>query len=456
MKHCLFYALVLFLCNALFFNKLAAETEPAIYHVQQYSIEHGLRQSMVSQIITDDNQLLWLVTGDGLHCFDGKSFKAFRIQQKDRHRMSNNMMRHLLQIEPGHFVISSSSGLIHFCAYNGSMHFLKRQEGTYFLLTGVVINKEALAWSGNSGFLLAGTENSRQVIFQFKGSAAPTNFIPDKAVKTKTGTIIIQGNNGLIEFKPRAENRRALNSSSKQQSSQHTGSIRYNAVWIPVPDCKSIVIDHLNTIYVLRGQHIYRYYGNNNWQFVTHTGVKTGSTLFSDKSGNLWFTDNAQSQLYRYKNNAIQPVQLLISENKHTDTLTSSVRCVYEDANNNIWFGTDGYGLLKHDPDAVAFKKALTGFTRAITGNEQTIWAGTFNNGLWKMQPDLSKLQRILPQLFNDNSYILALHYDHRQHLWVVSRNGLHVLSTKIRSYGNTPLTAIRQVSFMLRMTLCK
>ncbi len=36
-----------------------------------YGTEDGLRQSMVSQVFQDHNGLIWMTTGDGLHCFDG-------------------------------------------------------------------------------------------------------------------------------------------------------------------------------------------------------------------------------------------------------------------------------------------------------------------------------------------------------------------------------------------------
>ncbi len=69
---------------------------------------------MVSQIHQDRQGMIWIVTGDGLHCFDGREFRVFRIPYKGVYSNSDNMMRMLVETEPGSFVIASSSSLFRF------------------------------------------------------------------------------------------------------------------------------------------------------------------------------------------------------------------------------------------------------------------------------------------------------------------------------------------------------
>lgn len=428
--HCFCYFAPILPANA---QKIPSDSDPLTFHIKQYSIEQGLRQSMVSQIITDSNGLLWMVTGDGLHYFDGSKFKAYRIKQEERHLHSSNMMRHITEVEPGQFILSSSPALLHFSASNGKMRFLRKEEGTYFLLTGVTINDQALAWSGSDGFLLAGKEVIRSLVFNFRGAEPPAGFVPLKAVRTKTGIIIIQGNNGLIEFAPDGR----INTSAKK------GSIHYEATWIPQKDCRAIVTDQNGTIFLIKEKAIYTYYTGGRQQLKYYIGIDTDNALFCDKAGNLWFTDKEKSQLYSIDNKGMHAVHLIMTEGKHTDTVRSSVRYVYEDHTGNIWFGTDGHGLLKYDPHTVMFEKSMNGFTRTITGNGNRIFAGTFNNGLWEMEYNLKNPQRVLPGLFDNNSYILDLYSDSHQRIWVLSRKGLHVLSPRKQLVYTYPFTCL-------------
>ena len=57
------------------YGQQAYESE-ALY-VKAFTNDDGLRQSMVSQVCQDERGLVWMVTGDGLHYFDGQEFKAF-------------------------------------------------------------------------------------------------------------------------------------------------------------------------------------------------------------------------------------------------------------------------------------------------------------------------------------------------------------------------------------------
>ena len=64
-----------------------------LLNVKEFSIEAGLRQSMVRAIHQDSQGLLWVVSGDGLHFFDGQHFKAFRVPSIHGTDDQDNMMR---------------------------------------------------------------------------------------------------------------------------------------------------------------------------------------------------------------------------------------------------------------------------------------------------------------------------------------------------------------------------
>lgn len=48
------------------------------YSLFSYSAEHGLSHSSVSSITKDSDGFMWMATWNGLHRFDGTSFRTFK------------------------------------------------------------------------------------------------------------------------------------------------------------------------------------------------------------------------------------------------------------------------------------------------------------------------------------------------------------------------------------------
>lgn len=93
-------------------SNIFAQKHTETLFIDSYTSESGLRQSMVSQILQDSRGLLWMVTGDGLHCFDGREFRVFRIPYNGIYSNADNMMRKIIETEPGIFVISTASSFL--------------------------------------------------------------------------------------------------------------------------------------------------------------------------------------------------------------------------------------------------------------------------------------------------------------------------------------------------------
>ena len=97
--------------------------------VTSYGIEEGLRQSMVSQVCQDNLGLIWMVTGDGLHYFDGQEFGTFRLPPDKQNNYSDNVMRSVAEAGPGRLVLTSTSAIFTFNTESGQFKTVYRKDG---------------------------------------------------------------------------------------------------------------------------------------------------------------------------------------------------------------------------------------------------------------------------------------------------------------------------------------
>lgn len=418
-----------FLIFSLVSKKPAAQETGGHEHlfVKVYGPEDGLRQSMVSQIHQDSRGLLWLVSGDGLHCFDGSRFTAFRIPFKGVYNNSDNMMRRMVETSPGNFTIAASSSLFRFNSYSGQFDFIQRKASVYFALLNIIADGKPLLWTLSTNFCLTDKNGISPVTLHFAdGLKPPDNFVPIQGMNTGINDFIILGQDGIITT-----------------HLTRTGSKTvYLSRWFSIPECRAITRDHEGRIYLLTSDGLYFFLKNGRKKkLLTLNQGHTGGFL-ADSKQNLWFSDVEKKKLYLYKDHQLRAVSLMVQTGKYTDTLDCSIKNIFEDKEHNLWFGTDGSGVLKYDPARIIFSRAETGFTRCLTAFGGDIIAGTYHNGLYRLSANLSDVSRIKPELFGNDDYILDLATDPYHHLWIVSRKGVVVLDKRLdivfrQAFGN-------------------
>jgi signal transduction histidine kinase/ligand-binding sensor domain-containing protein len=389
------------------------ETSESLF-VTEYGLEDGLRQSMVSHVHQDSSGLIWMVTGDGLHCFDGREFRVFRIPYQGVYNSSDNMMRMLVETEPGNFVISSSSSLFRFNASTGQFKFIIREKATWFALFDVLINKKPLIWTLNKGFCLIDGDSLNPLnLLSGELKKIPKDFIPINAVKINKDVFLILGENGILHFR-------------KNGGPDTTA---FSAQWIEAPGCKALASDKNGKVFIVKGTRLYRFRENEAWEEIADLGIDINTDLSIDRQNNFWFSETGSSRLFRMNRKIVTAIELLENSGKYTDTIRPSVKHIFEDKTGNLWFGSDGNGLLKFNPQKVMFEKSLIGFTRCLAELDGSILAGTYNKGLWKLSKDLKHAVRLNPGVFGNNVYILHLATDTRKRIWVATTKGLFVIA---------------------------
>ncbi|MHB9143698.1 MAG: ligand-binding sensor domain-containing protein, partial [Paludibacter sp.] len=103
MKKALIAIIILFCV----FNLKANQTLPFV----KYQVENGLSHNTVWCVLQDSYDFMWFGTSDGLNCFDGKNFRIFRSNSKDKKTIGNNFTQSLYEDENHNIWIGTNRGL---------------------------------------------------------------------------------------------------------------------------------------------------------------------------------------------------------------------------------------------------------------------------------------------------------------------------------------------------------
>ena len=94
---------------------------------------------MVSRVCQDEKGLIWMVTGDGLHYFDGREFKAFRVPYNNVYQQQENVMQ-------GELVLSSTSSLLQFSPATAQFKIIYNERGICPVVFNTLIDGNILVW----------------------------------------------------------------------------------------------------------------------------------------------------------------------------------------------------------------------------------------------------------------------------------------------------------------------
>jgi len=79
---------------------------------ETYSVENGLSQNLVTDMLKDDEGFLWFATKDGLSRFDGYNFKNYKASSKELKRCVSNQFQQILKDDYGFFWIVNYMGQV--------------------------------------------------------------------------------------------------------------------------------------------------------------------------------------------------------------------------------------------------------------------------------------------------------------------------------------------------------
>ena len=184
---------------------------PQSIRFDHLSVEDGLSNNIVYEIIQDKNGFLWIATDDGLNRFDGYEFKIFRNDPENKNSLSDNSIWAIEEDHSGNIWIGTKNGWLN--SYNlDSEKFKSWKMETDVLkenaITYIYEDSKGFIWVGTyrSGLYRLDPSNDKINHWSFDqndDSSICNNYI-SSILEDKNGYIWISTYNGLNKFNPKS------------------------------------------------------------------------------------------------------------------------------------------------------------------------------------------------------------------------------------------------------------
>lgn len=429
------------------------------YHFNSITVNDGLVYNDINCIYRDRTGFVWIGTRNGLSRYDGKVFHNFYHNPSDSLSLPNNLVYEIHEDSNGFLWIKTHNG---FSIYNPDReHF--QPANTYLKKHNNDTSDIQQIFTDNTGKLYMITSENTLVRYD----ASNKNTLPiltslfDSNISKKqinsvdfnsTNDIWIGFNDGSIILAD-ADNELILDSISIKFKNESETS-------------------HLLRTYVDRNDHLWIYrdsqnrgiylYDTNNKLLTHYNSQKEKVPLSSnmiediqqDKNGNYWIaTDHGGINLISEDKNSITYIEN--NSNKEHSISQNSIKEIYIDNENIVWLGMHKKGVNYYNPNAVSFPlytsqshpdltfEDILCFEEDANGN---IWLGTNGGGLIKFNPENKTFETFRHSSTNPTSLpsdvVVSLFMDSTGKLWVGTYFGglcYYLGSGRFESFNNLP-----------------
>ena len=409
-------------------KKVKASFSPV---VKNYTSEQGLAQDVLSWVFTDKKGNLWFGTFvSGISKYDGHAF----INYTTSHGLADNAVNSITEDRVGNIWVAANAGVSKFDGttfstfgkFKNVINILEDSEGNMWFATwnglyqyaddsiirysesdGLSANKIFAVKQDEKGVFWVGTDNG---LFRYEA------FTNDTGREKKFNSVALTGKHVLTVW---------IDKTGNIWAGTHEGYLKYDGANITnypfsIAYFRYIYEDRLGNIWLDGGPDGMAYYnpGSPSALYKSNSpsiiykfyDIKSGSTLTEDKSGNIWFGTGA-SGVVKYSGPAFQQL---------TD---NSIRSIFEDKNNNIWYA--GYSnITSFDGEYLTSFGLGTSIWCLFQDKSGIVWMGSADRlGLIKVENNSATFYTDRNGLINNAPQFIT--QDSNGYLWIGTEKGL-------------------------------
>jgi len=387
------------LCLILFLSVNISIAQKLITRFEHLSLNQGLSQASVNEIIQDKEGFIWIATQDGLNKFDGYKFTIYRYNQNNKQSLSYNYVYTIFEDSDGYLWVGTDKG--------GINRFDKKSE-------------KFISFKNNP-------TNPKSIL---------CNTI--KAIcEDKSGNLWIGSHKGLSKLPAKYRN-------AQYDSSNITLPEFKNYVYHPA-DSKSIAgyrviallcdkkgnlwigtekgLSLLKTTFINKKANFINFFNNpEDPASLSHNYIKHNS-IFEDTWGNIWVGTKKGMNIYNSAKNNFKR----ISSFKNV-----SVTAIMQENDNTFWIGASDKlirynsatkSLRTYKNDLLEYNSIKSNSISSIIKDKGgNIWIGTYGGGINKLNFGYNQFSHYkinLPDLYLSQNSIWAIFEDSQNNLWI-------------------------------------
>jgi signal transduction histidine kinase/ligand-binding sensor domain-containing protein len=361
---------------------------------EHITVQDGLPENSVRQILQDYQGFLWLATQNGLVKYDGYKLTVFNYDPLDSHSLGGRFIFSIYEDKAKDIWIGTEFGL--------SKYDRKKNWFENFSLDGKVTSVYSYSiytiCEDNFGQLYFGSLGTG--LFKFdKTKKSYTKFLHDP---NDSNSIASNSINGVFTFDS-------------------------STIWIGTTDeglCKFNVKDQTF----------------KNYKIVANdTNSKSRNFVFSmakDRKGILWI--GTTHELFKFNELTETFTAQTISGGDSLASGDYEISNIYEDKRGILWLAIFNYGLVKFEPGTGEFCRykndpsneyslRMNFVSSAYEDRTGVFWVGTFWGGLHKYDMRKSEFSHFKPNTneYSRNNYVETLIEDSTGAIWVGTYNSL-------------------------------
>lgn len=461
-------AMSLLVCNP--FVSAAKTSRPLLnledrLEFEQITVEQGLSDGTVTDLLQDRQGYMWFATRDGLNRYDGYRFTVFRHDPQDPRSLPGNDIRALYEDGRGILWIGTNrNGLARFDQALERFHRYPHQPEDSGSLPGSSVR---VIVEDSAHSLWVGTDNGIGRLDPLSGKFDRFTSTPDDSTGlsgddiralcfSRSGYLWVGTYSGLDQFNP-ATGRVVRHFGGKAGVPGGLSSDYIERIYVSVAG--TLWVGTRNGLNAMdpseNGFMVYKTILNDSGS-LSHNTVRA---IQEDIDGTLWVgTDNGLNAL----NTGTGRFTRHLHDETDPFTMNSNlIQAIRQDRDGALWFATYGDGINRLDREAKRFFRYTgssdqAGHLPVVEINaifedvDGHIWLGTQGDGLHRIHHPSGRVSRYRsdsrePQSLGSN-FITAVNQDRSGAIWIgTDHSGLHRLDVEtgvFTHFLNDPLNS--------------
>ncbi len=418
---------------AVFLINTGSSGQVTINYTEQLSVEEGLTNNWINDVIQDSKGFLWIATSYGLNRYDGENVVHY-VHNNISSSISSDMVKCLLESDSNHLYVGTGSGIaivnldnylfktVHLAAtvpgheYDDQIEFLNRDHsGNIWATTASMIYR---------------LDKNLEILDKFRTQKDPVKSRKSNVLKMESlpsGEVLFWLYNGLYLWSPGNQGLHLL-SEVKSSKLQFLVGSTFNS--ITLADSRFLVY--------LSGHNIISILDMRTGQFRRTELSHTKISLLQFTAGSMGDTVSITTEkggfiLYKVVEGKNGPALEAIS---NVVLQGNEVKQVFHDNEGNYWAAPAAGGLLKMAAQKQVFNFRNLDTSRNMSSEnfeiscffplEKSILIGSFGGGFYHYDPASDKIEQHTIRIgANSENMVWNIWRCHRDTLWLGTQQGL-------------------------------